>query len=119
MNNKSKVFQNFCPVCDTLYTNDFTHSGTSMILNCPTCQHKEEVSDPNRFIIFSESKEQTSLGPMEIKNIQASATTPRMYYPQCTGCKEENVPVCYVIHEGSQVIWTYICDKCNEVWTPK
>ena len=56
----SKVFQNFCPVCDTLLSNDFTHSGKSMILNCPTCQHKEEVNDTDRFIIFTESTRQTN-----------------------------------------------------------
>ena len=123
MSADSKVYQNFCSNCSTLYQQEFDDNdnevANAMKLVCPKCKNKLYVTDENRFIVYSETKNQTSksIGAMELKNLQASATTPRMYYKQCPSCKKKDVTVCYDIHQGEDVIWTYICDECDAVWT--
>ena len=90
-----------------------------MKLVCPKCKNKVYVTDQDRFIVYSETKNQNSksIGAMEIQNLLASATTPRLRYPECPSCKKKDVIVCYDINEGDDVIWTYICVECKAVWT--
>lgn len=120
---------NFCSQCDNMYYIRISSNDNNTLVNyCRHCGHEDETMEQENICV---SKTQIKRGKQKIDNVinkytKLDPTLPRTNTIKCpnSDCisnknKNENQEIVYVRYDDVNMLYIYLCAKCDTTWNTK